>query len=70
VILISLRPDNITNQITFRLGIAYKNDDEIKIVRPDSFFAELPNDRIAVDIVDPHGIYLSDALPKLQGLAR
>jgi len=24
---------------------------------------------IAADIVDPHGTYLSDALPKLQGLA-
>ena len=23
-----------------------------------------------VDIVDPHGFYLADALPKLQGLAR
>lgn len=25
---------------------------------------------MVVDIVDPHGTYLADALPKLQGLAR
>lgn len=53
------------------LGIAYADGDEIKIVRPDFlFFTELPNGEIAVDLIDPHGIHLSDALPKLQGMAR
>jgi type III restriction enzyme len=53
------------------LGVAYVEDDETKIVRPDFlFFAELPDGGIAVDIVDPHGFHLADALPKLQGLAR
>jgi hypothetical protein len=54
------------------LGIAYAMDgDDAKIVRPDFlFFVELSDGSIAVDIVDPHGIYLADALPKLKGLAR
>lgn len=53
------------------LGIAYKDGDETKIMRPDFlFFVELPDGRVAVDIVDPHGVHLADALPKLQGLAR
>jgi len=53
------------------LGIAYVEDDDTKIVRPDFlFFVELPDGAVAVDIVDPHGFHLADALPKLQGLAR
>lgn len=52
------------------LGIAYTDNDDTKIVRPDFiFFAEL-DEKIMVDIVDPHGFHLADALPKLQGLAR
>lgn len=52
------------------LGIAYKDGDETKIMRPDFlFFVELPDGKVAVDIVDPHGVHLADALPKLQGLA-
>jgi hypothetical protein len=52
------------------LGIAYVDDDDTKIVRPDFlFFAQLQDGAIAVDVVDPHGIHLADALPKLQGLA-
>ena len=40
-------------------------------MRPDFIcFAELQDGTIVADIVDPHGTYLSDALPKLQGLAR
>jgi hypothetical protein len=50
------------------LGIAYLEDGQYKIVRPDFlFFAEL-NGKVVVDLVDPHGIHLADALPKLQGL--
>lgn len=53
------------------LGIAYRDGDETKILRPDFlFFVQLPTGEIAVDIVDPHGFHLADALPKLQGLAR
>ena len=51
------------------LGVAYKEDDEYKIVRPDFvFFAEV-NGQVVADIVDPHGTHLVDALPKLKGLA-
>lgn len=51
------------------LGIAYKNGDDIKIVRPDFIFFAEQDDKIMVDIIDPHGFHLADALPKLQGLA-
>lgn len=53
------------------LGVTYEDGTEIKIVRPDFiFFSELPDGTIVADIVDPHGIHLSDALTKLKGLAR
>ena len=53
------------------LGIAYEDDSEPKIVRPDFiFFAQLPDGTIVADIVDPHSTHLSDALPKLKGLAQ
>ncbi len=53
------------------LGITYKEDSEIKIVRPDFiFFASFDDGTIVADIVDPHGYHLADALPKLKGLAR
>ena len=29
----------------------------------------LDDGKVVADIVDPHGLYLADALPKLQGLA-
>lgn len=52
------------------LGVAYSDNSKVKIVRPDFiFFATQADGTIAADIVDPHGTYLSDALPKLQGLA-
>lgn len=51
------------------LGIAYMNSGEYGIIRPDFiFFAEVRG-VIVADVVDPHGIHLADALPKLQGLA-
>lgn len=51
------------------LGIAYVEDDDTRIVRPDFiFFAEVKG-KIVADIVDPHGHHLADALPKLKGLA-
>jgi len=53
------------------LGVIYEDGDEIKVVRPDFiFFARLPDGTVVADIVDPHGIQFSDALPKLKGLAK
>jgi type III restriction enzyme len=52
------------------LGIAYLDEDQYKIVRPDFiFFSTLGDGKVVADIVDPHASYLGDALPKLQGLA-
>ncbi len=34
------------------------------------FFAKQADGTIVADLVDPHGTQFSDALPKLQGLAR
>jgi hypothetical protein len=53
------------------LGIAYLASDEYRIVRPDFvFFATNESGEIVVDIVDPHGLQLADAIPKLRGLAQ
>lgn len=53
------------------LGITYEDGGEMNIVRPDFiFFTRLRDGSIAADIVDPHGIQFSDALPKMKGLAR
>jgi type III restriction enzyme len=52
------------------LGIAYKGDDDTKIVRPDFIFLAEDDGEIVADIIDPHGFHLADALPKLKGLAR
>lgn len=53
------------------LGIIYENGGEPNIVRPDFiFFARMPDGSVAADIVDPHGMQFSDALPKLKGLAK
>lgn len=53
------------------LGITYAGDKSVKIMRPDfMFFARDKDGKISVDIVDPHGLHLADALTKLQGLAR
>lgn len=51
------------------LGIAYVEDTQYKIVRPDFLFFADQDDEVVVDLVDPHGLHLADALPKLQGLA-
>lgn len=53
------------------LGVTYEDGDDMKIVRPDFiFFSKLADGTIVADIVDPHGIHLADALPKLKGLAK
>ena len=51
------------------LGIAYIDGDQYKIVRPDFIFFAEQDGKVVVDLVDPHGLHLADALPKLQGLA-
>jgi hypothetical protein len=53
------------------LGIAYQAGDEYKIMRPDFlFFATNSEGDVVVDLVDPHGAFLGDALAKLRGLAQ
>lgn len=52
------------------LGIAYLENDLYGILRPDFiFFATQKDGSVVADIVDPHGLYLKDASPKLKGLA-
>lgn len=51
------------------LGIAYLESEEYKIVRPDFVFFAEQEGKLVVDLVDPHGLHLADALSKLQGLA-
>ena len=50
------------------LGIAFVEDTQYKIVRPDFIFFAQQNGKIVVDLVDPHSVHLADALSKLQGL--
>lgn len=51
------------------LGIAYVENEEYKIVRPDFIFFAEQDGKVVADLVDPHGLQYADALPKLQGLA-
>lgn len=53
------------------LAIAYREDSGTwKAVRPDFiFFGTDHAGQVVADLVDPHGHHLSDALPKLRGLA-
>lgn len=51
------------------LGIAYMSSDRYGIVRPDFLFFAEQDGSLVVDIVDPHGLHLDDAMPKLRGLA-
>jgi hypothetical protein len=51
------------------LGIAYKDAEQNKIMKPDFLFFAEQAGKVVADIVDPHGLHLSDALPKLKGLA-
>ncbi|AOW14529.1 type III restriction endonuclease subunit R [Hydrogenophaga crassostreae] len=52
------------------LGIAYIEDEQYKIVRPDFIFFAEQDGKVVVDLVDPHSFHLADALPKLKGLAK
>ena len=51
------------------LAIPYEDGNVWKAVRPDFIFFSQSANGIVADIVDPHGTHLSDALPKLRGLA-
>lgn len=53
------------------LAVAYKDGSgDWKALRPDFvFFGASHDGAVVVDLVDPHGHHLSDALPKLRGLA-
>lgn len=53
------------------LAVAYKDElGDWKALRPDFLFFGTNHDgSVVVDLVDPHGHHLSDALPKLRGLA-
>lgn len=53
------------------LAVAYKDGTgDWKAMRPDFiFFGSQHDGQIVVDLVDPHGHHLADALPKLRGLA-
>lgn len=53
------------------LGVAYLSGEQYGIVRPDFIFmATADNGSLVADLVDPHGLHLADALPKLRGLAQ
>ena len=53
------------------LGVPYEDNHQVKILRPDFlFFGTKPDGTIVADIVDPHATHLSDAAPKLKGLAK
>jgi len=52
------------------LGITYDENGSTRITRPDFiFFSEMADGTIVADIVDPHGIYLGDSVPRLKGMA-
>jgi type III restriction enzyme len=52
------------------LGIAYLSGEQYSIIRPDFlFFTKESDEAVVANIVDPHGLHLADALPKLKGLA-
>lgn len=52
------------------LAIAYRDTSRTwKALRPDFIFFAKGQNGIVVDLVDPHGHHLADAIPKLRGLA-
>ncbi|WP_382306626.1 DEAD/DEAH box helicase [Herbiconiux sp. UC225_62] len=61
-------PDRTTED---SLAIAYEDESgDWRALRPDFiFFGTSHNGAVVADLVDPHGHHLSDALPKLRGLA-
>ncbi|MFF1538455.1 DEAD/DEAH box helicase [Microbacterium sp. NPDC058269] len=61
-------PDRATQD---SLAIAYKDEvQDWRALRPDFvFFGTAHDGTVVADLVDPHGHHLTDALPKLRGLA-
>lgn len=51
------------------LAISYEEAGEYSLLRPDFLFFVRDEDELVVDIVDPHGVHLADAIWKLKGLA-
>jgi type III restriction enzyme len=52
------------------LGITYPEDGQESIMRPDFIFFSKDKDcAVQANIIDPHGQFLADSLPKLVGLA-
>ncbi|MBD3624017.1 MAG: DEAD/DEAH box helicase family protein [Rhodobacteraceae bacterium] len=52
------------------LGITYPEDGQESIMRPDFiFFTKSEDGVVQANIIDPHGQFLADSLPKLVGLA-
>jgi type III restriction enzyme len=52
------------------LGITYPEDGQESIMRPDFiFFSRDHEGAVEANIIDPHGQFLADSLPKLVGLA-
>lgn len=52
------------------LGITYPEDGQESIMRPDFiFFSKGEGGTVTANIIDPHGQFLADSLPKLLGLA-
>ncbi|GAA1380742.1 DEAD/DEAH box helicase [Luteococcus sanguinis] len=61
---------NPARSATGSLAISYEDGQSWKALRPDFLvFSRTPSGEITASIVDPHGHHLSDALPKLKGLA-
>lgn len=61
-------PDRATKD---SVAIAYKDElGDWRALRPDFvFFGTTYDGKVVADLVDPHGHHMSDALPKLRGLA-
>jgi type III restriction enzyme len=61
-------PDRATKD---SVAIAYKDElGDWRALRPDFvFFGTAHDGKVVADLVDPHGHHMSDALPKLRGLA-
>jgi type III restriction enzyme len=53
------------------LAIPYEDNGQVKLLRPDFvFFFAKADGTVVADIVDPHTTHLTDAVPKLKGLAK
>lgn len=51
------------------LRIPYRFGDDRRVLYPDFIFFEKVKDIEMPSVVDPHGIHLTDTLPKLKGIA-